>query len=165
MAAGPGLRIGNAEREATAASLREHFALGRLTIEEFQQRLDAAFAAKTSLDLARITDDLPHRPALAGAWPPPGPPASQRGDGTRSGSGSRQESRRLRTLAWAAVNFALFAIAMILIVGLFRPFAWLGALMPRPLVILMAILVFLRQTLRRVIRGGGRPRPSGRRRW
>ena len=60
MAAGSGIRIGNADREATAASLREHFAHGRLTIEEFQQRLDAAFAAKTQADLARITRDLPH---------------------------------------------------------------------------------------------------------
>ena len=165
MAAGPGLRIGHAEREATAASLREHYALGRLTIEEFQQRLDAAFAAKTDLDLARITGDLPHVPTPAGAWPPPRPVASPQRDDARSGRADGQGSRSLRALAWAAMNFALFAIVAILLIGLFRPFGWLGTLMPRPLIILIAILVFLRQLVRRAIRGGRLTRPRGRRRF
>jgi DUF1707 SHOCT-like domain len=60
MATQPSLRIGDAEREAVAAELREHFAHGRLTLEEFNQRLDAVFAAKTQADLTRITRDLPH---------------------------------------------------------------------------------------------------------
>lgn len=60
MATQPSLRIGDREREATAAELREHFAHGRLTLEEFNQRLDAVFAAKTQRDLTRITADLPH---------------------------------------------------------------------------------------------------------
>src|SRR5215469_5524898 len=60
MATQPSLRIGDAEREAVAAELREHFAHGRLTLEEFNQRIDAAFAAKTQADLSRITRDLPH---------------------------------------------------------------------------------------------------------
>jgi Domain of unknown function (DUF1707) len=60
MATQPSLRIGDREREATAAELREHFAHGRLTLEEFNQRLDAVFGAKTQRDLSRITADLPH---------------------------------------------------------------------------------------------------------
>lgn len=60
MATQPSLRIGDREREATAAELREHFAHGRLTLEEFNQRLDAVFGAKTQRDLGRITADLPH---------------------------------------------------------------------------------------------------------
>jgi hypothetical protein len=60
MASQPSLRIGDAEREAVAAELREHYARGRLTHDEFSQRLDAAFAAKTQRDLQRITSDLPH---------------------------------------------------------------------------------------------------------
>jgi Domain of unknown function (DUF1707) len=60
MASQPSLRIGDREREATAAELREHYAHGRLTLVEFNQRLDAAFAAKTQSDLTRITRDLPH---------------------------------------------------------------------------------------------------------
>lgn len=60
MATQPSLRVGDRERESTAAELREHFAHGRLTLEEFNQRLDAVFAARTQRDLTRITSDLPH---------------------------------------------------------------------------------------------------------
>jgi DUF1707 SHOCT-like domain len=60
MATGPDLRIGDADREAAAASLREHYAQGRLTLEEFNQRLDAVFAATTQSQLNQITRDLPH---------------------------------------------------------------------------------------------------------
>jgi Domain of unknown function (DUF1707) len=60
MATQPSLRIGDRDREATAAELREHFAHGRLTLEEFNQRLDAVFEARTQRDLTRITADLPH---------------------------------------------------------------------------------------------------------
>ena len=63
MAAGPDLRIGDAEREATATELREHFAQGRLTLEEFNQRLEAALKATTQRDLNLITNDLPHATA------------------------------------------------------------------------------------------------------
>jgi hypothetical protein len=60
MALQPSLRIGDAEREVVAAELREHHADGRLTLDEFNERLDAVFAAKTQQDLSRITKDLPH---------------------------------------------------------------------------------------------------------
>ncbi|MGH3404624.1 MAG: DUF1707 SHOCT-like domain-containing protein, partial [Streptosporangiaceae bacterium] len=54
MATRPDLRISDADREATAASLREHYALGRLSLEEFNQRLSAAFAAVTQRDLDAV---------------------------------------------------------------------------------------------------------------
>jgi hypothetical protein len=60
MATQPSLRIGDRERDAVAAELREHYAHGRLTLEEFNQRIDAVFAAKTQNDLSRLTADLPH---------------------------------------------------------------------------------------------------------
>ena len=64
MSTQPNLRIGDAERDAIAAELREHFAHGRLTLEEFNERLDAVLTAKTQGDLIPITADLPHvRPA------------------------------------------------------------------------------------------------------
>ena len=70
MAAGPGVRIGDADREAAASSLREHYARGRLTLDEFQQRLDAVFAATTDVDLAKINADLPYVNPYAPPWPP-----------------------------------------------------------------------------------------------
>ncbi|GGK72668.1 hypothetical protein Sme01_07880 [Sphaerisporangium melleum] len=57
------LRIGDAERDEVTATLREHFAQGRLTREELDERLDAAFAARTAGELRRVTADLPASPA------------------------------------------------------------------------------------------------------
>lgn len=53
------LRIGDAEREQTMAALREHFAQGRLTHEELDERLDRTLSAKTHRDLSQVTADLP----------------------------------------------------------------------------------------------------------
>ncbi len=65
----PDLRIGDSDREAVASLLREHYAAGRLTLEEFNQRLDATFAATTQGQLSRITQDLPHVGMPAAARP------------------------------------------------------------------------------------------------
>jgi DUF1707 SHOCT-like domain/Transcriptional regulator PadR-like family len=59
-APGPDLRIGNADREATAAALGEHFAQGRLTLEELLARLDSAFTATRQSEIAQVTRDLPY---------------------------------------------------------------------------------------------------------
>ncbi|HEY8338707.1 MAG TPA: DUF1707 domain-containing protein [Egibacteraceae bacterium] len=53
------LRASDADREATAAHLREALAEGRLDIDEYQRRLDDAFAARTLGDLEPLTADLP----------------------------------------------------------------------------------------------------------
>jgi uncharacterized protein DUF1707 len=55
------MRVSDAERDAAAARLREHFAAGRLTQEEFEDRLTAVFTAITHRDLGRVTADLPHQ--------------------------------------------------------------------------------------------------------
>jgi Domain of unknown function (DUF1707) len=59
MATGADWRVGDAEREAVAEQLREHYATGRLTIDEFRARLDAAYSAATAAGLSRVTADLP----------------------------------------------------------------------------------------------------------
>jgi ferric-dicitrate binding protein FerR (iron transport regulator) len=53
------LRISDAEREAAAHELGEHFALGRITAEEHAERLEQVWAARTSADLAPAFRDLP----------------------------------------------------------------------------------------------------------
>jgi hypothetical protein len=55
----PRLRASDADRDRVAALLREHHAAGRLTVEEFQERLSAAFAAKTTGELTELMADLP----------------------------------------------------------------------------------------------------------
>ena len=59
MATGYNVRVGDADREAVAAQLREHYADGRLTLEELNERLDQTFAAKTKADLNTVMRDLP----------------------------------------------------------------------------------------------------------
>jgi hypothetical protein len=53
------LRIGDAERDAAAADLGEHYAAGRLTLDELNERLESVFAARTYGQLARVMADLP----------------------------------------------------------------------------------------------------------
>jgi len=61
LASGPDLRAGDADREAAAAALGEHFAQGRLTLDELLARLDATFAATVQSEIAATTRDLPHQ--------------------------------------------------------------------------------------------------------
>jgi len=57
-------RIGDDERERAAAHLREHLAAGRITADEFDQRVGAALQARTQPDLDVLFRDLPEpRPA------------------------------------------------------------------------------------------------------
>jgi hypothetical protein len=53
------IRISDADRERVTARLREHYAEGRLTSEELEERITAALSAKTVGDLRRIMADLP----------------------------------------------------------------------------------------------------------
>jgi hypothetical protein len=59
----PAVRASDAEREQVSRQLSEHAAAGRLTPEELDERLDAAYAARTHDDLARLLEDLPGPPA------------------------------------------------------------------------------------------------------
>ncbi|HEY2580058.1 MAG TPA: DUF1707 domain-containing protein [Streptosporangiaceae bacterium] len=53
------MRASDSDRDRVASMLREHHAEGRLTADEFQERLDATFAAKTLGDLDKLMADLP----------------------------------------------------------------------------------------------------------
>jgi hypothetical protein len=55
----PPMRASDADRERTAALLREHHAVGRLTAEEFSDRVDRVFIARTVGDLDALLADLP----------------------------------------------------------------------------------------------------------
>jgi len=48
-------------RQVTIEALCEHFAGDRLTVEEFERRVDSANQARTQGDLASLLDDLPRR--------------------------------------------------------------------------------------------------------
>ncbi len=58
----PEIRASDADRDRAIAELREHTAVGRLTLEEFSERVDRAIAARSLSELDEIGRDLP--PAL-----------------------------------------------------------------------------------------------------
>jgi hypothetical protein len=55
----PRIRASDADRDRTAALLRDHHAAGRLTAEEFDERVNAALAARTVGELDELLEDLP----------------------------------------------------------------------------------------------------------
>ncbi len=55
----PHMRASDADRNAAAAALGEHFAQGRLTLDELSARLDATLTATTHGELSRAARDLP----------------------------------------------------------------------------------------------------------
>jgi hypothetical protein len=72
----PHLRAADADRAAVATVLGQHMAAGRLTVDEYDERLARAYAAKTYGELEQLTADLPapsrpHTPAprTSGAHP------------------------------------------------------------------------------------------------
>jgi hypothetical protein len=116
----PRIRASDADRERTATLLREHHAVGRLTAEEFSDRVDRAFAAKTIGELDALLADLPgidlYRLPAAGIRPaPPGArrPRSHHGAFGRRSPGAVSPRRIATWAAWAAISALLFV-------------AWLG---------------------------------------
>ena len=66
------IRVSDADRDGVTAQLRDHFAAGRITPSELDERLSAALSAKTFSDLRRIMADLPGPvPAPLGTARPP----------------------------------------------------------------------------------------------
>jgi hypothetical protein len=59
----------DAEREACAARLRDAAVEGRLNVTELDERLGAAYRARTRLDLAKLTADLPESLAARAQTP------------------------------------------------------------------------------------------------
>jgi hypothetical protein len=55
----PSLRASDADRERVVEILRRHTAEGRITAEEFDERMTAAYSARTLGALSELTTDLP----------------------------------------------------------------------------------------------------------
>jgi hypothetical protein len=61
------IRASDADRDHVTTRLREHFAAGRLTSDELDERISAALSAKTHGQLRQLMADLPER-APAAPW-------------------------------------------------------------------------------------------------
>jgi hypothetical protein len=77
------MRVSDADRDRIVERLREHFADGRLTSDELDERVSAALSAKTYGDLRAIMTDLPE-PELVG---PPGAMGAMGSAGPRGALG------------------------------------------------------------------------------
>ena len=102
----PAMRVSDADRERVCALLREAFAEGRLTTEEFHERTAAALAAKTDADLLPLTADLP-APAMP---PPPSVPSRAAVRSPR-----RRELRGIWT-AWVSMAVLLNAVWLLTVI-------------------------------------------------
>jgi hypothetical protein len=130
------LRIGDAERDAAAADLGEHYAAGRLSLDELHERLDAVLAAKTFGQLTRLMADLPgpgrlawrggpalRQPGLPGDWPPGMPGGLWRAPtGPMAGFGPREPRQPPmdtdRAGRFAALSLLLLAMLLWLFTAL-----------------------------------------------
>ena len=97
----PDLRVSQADRDEVVAVLAGHFADGRLTVEEYEERVETAFAARTGRDLEPLLTDLP------AADPPPAPARTHR---RRARSSLRVPLVPVRPVAVAAVIVLAIAI-------------------------------------------------------
>ena len=59
------LRVSDFDREQTVAALRDHLLAGRLTLDEFSERVEIAYRARVGRELAQVAEDLPERPPQA----------------------------------------------------------------------------------------------------
>lgn len=72
------VRIGDKERDESVALLAQHFALGRLSPAEHEQRHNAARSAVLRAEIEILFEDLPApHPDLSAAEPPPLTPAQK----------------------------------------------------------------------------------------
>ena len=93
------LRIGTAEREQAARLLGQHLSAGRLELSEFDERVKAAYGARTERELAALFIDLPD-------------------SGPRDGRGRSGRRRKPRS----PYLLALFAAAALAVVAVFAAF-------------------------------------------
>lgn len=165
VAAGDEMRVSDAEREAAAAELQEHFASGRLDQEELNERLAAAFAARTRGELNALFTDLPGGRDWSGTTADAGrifDEHSQFGpDNPQPGwqSGGRI-GLAIATLVGLVPVLAVLGVVSLLSLGGNRPFGF---------VLIFAAFALLRRLLFVIFgrrkRGGGRgPRRGPRRR-
>jgi Flp pilus assembly protein TadB len=113
------IRVSDAERNAVAELLGQHYADGRLDQAEFDDRVSRTMAAKTRGDLAGLFDDLPETGAAgADAAGPAGPAAPYRGPRRRSGIG---RALLLLILVFICANFAWHAFTSLFFI---QPLVW-----------------------------------------
>jgi hypothetical protein len=122
------IRASDQDRESTAELLCEAYAVGRLSREEFDERVTAAYSAKTCGELRDLTADLP--PPVARTGLPSGIVASRRVP-RRTNRGRPRQMTWIYALvfgaslcgmvapvaAWVTMTIMLCAVLMVAVIG------------------------------------------------
>jgi uncharacterized membrane protein len=117
------LRISDADRATALDLLSEQYAVGRLDKDEFDERSDAVWSAKTQGDLAPVFADLPVRPPALPAHP--AGRGSQWGPRWAPGRGPRWGPPLLPLVFLLVLLTILTKVPFVLLlVGLWLVFGW-----------------------------------------
>jgi hypothetical protein len=100
----PGIRASDAERDRVVGLLKQHFADGRLSLDEFSERMDVAYQARTRGELVTTLRELP---VLAQPLPAPTVPRPAR-------------RRAHPSLPMAAFPLAMLAIILVMLLVVSR---------------------------------------------
>ncbi|SNS75694.1 protein of unknown function [Geodermatophilus saharensis] len=133
------LRVSDVERRAVQDRLHRAVGAGQLDLHEFDERLQAVWAARTRGELQQVTRDLPEPPP-----PPPPAPRHRVFSGTPGGT-----AMRALATVWACVVAVNVVVWLLVSLGNGGPaYPWFVWLAPSG-----AVLAVLYAT------GIGRPRP------
>jgi hypothetical protein len=128
------MRVSDNERERVALFLREQSLEGRLDHDELDERMGAAYRAKTAGELQDLIEDLPHRRVAPAPARRPAPQRRRKGPHPLAIAGMCLLGLLvLPTLAAAGIG-VVFAVVMALVVAvfvlgfLFGPFILIGVL-------------------------------------
>lgn len=111
----PDMRASDKDRDKFADVLRDNYAVGRLTQDELNERLEAVYAAKTLGGLQQLTADLPETDLYDLPIP-----AHQRASVTRApskGVTAYHSGLRATWATYASVNLVCFVIWLITTLG------------------------------------------------
>ena len=109
---GPELRIGDSEREAAVAALGDHYAAGRLTKEEYDERAARAWEARTRSALWPLFSDLPR-------------PESDRPEAPSVGAGNGAPYGRGYHSGWRFGAGVMPVLIVLLVIGVLTHVFWL----------------------------------------
>jgi hypothetical protein len=135
------IRASDQDRDVVVAALRDAYTAGRLTLEEFDERMGAAYASRTWGELRKLTEDLPAQPILGSDVPgrPLPPPALPRHP-PRSGGLMPPGQRRRHPVGF----IPLVAVWLVLALSTQSPHAIVG-----PTIAIVVVMVFVLLARRR----------------
>jgi len=128
------IRVSDADRNAVAELLTQHYADGRLDQGEFDERVSQTMAAKTRGDLVGLFDDLPETDTDGGPGGPAGPAVPYR---ARRRRGGIVGTLLAIALVLICANIAVHAFASLFFFG-----SWVWA------VVLIAVIVLVTRSHR-----------------